>query len=63
MLSISILQQDDNTHQELSDDCGDRFECRHHMGWFRVERGRAACTLVLVYVSIKLSESHRVLGQ
>ena len=27
------------------------------MGWFRVESGGAACTLVLVYVSIRLSES------
>ena len=37
--------------------CGDGFECGHHVGWFRVERGGAACTLVLVYVSIRLSES------
>ena len=27
------------------------------MGWFRVERCGAACTLVLVYVSIRLSET------
>jgi len=27
------------------------------VGWFRVERGGAACTLVLVYVSIRLSET------
>jgi hypothetical protein len=26
------------------------------VGWFRVERGGAACTLVLVYVSIRLRE-------
>ena len=26
------------------------------MGWFRVVRGGAACTLVLVYVSIELRE-------
>jgi hypothetical protein len=37
--------------------CGDGFECGHHVGWFRVVRGGAACTLVLVYVSIRLSES------
>jgi len=36
--------------------CGDRFECGHHVGWFRVVSGGAACTLVLVYVSIRLSE-------
>jgi hypothetical protein len=24
--------------------CGDGFECGHHVGWFRVERGGAACT-------------------
>ena len=23
---------------------GDGFECGHHMGWFRVESGGAACT-------------------
>ena len=39
------------------EECGDGFECGHHVGWFRVERGGAACTLVLVYVSIRLSES------
>jgi len=27
------------------------------VGWFRVERGGAACTLVLVYMSIRLSET------
>ena len=37
--------------------CGDGFECGHHVGWFRVVRGGAACTLVLVYVSIRLRES------
>jgi len=37
--------------------CGDGFECGHHVGWFRVVRGGAACTLVLVYVSIRLSET------
>jgi hypothetical protein len=35
---------------------GDGFECGHHVGWFRVVRGGAACTLVLVYVLIRLSE-------
>jgi hypothetical protein len=37
--------------------CGDGFEYSYHVGWFRVERGGAACTLVLVYVSVRLSES------
>jgi len=37
--------------------CGDGYGYCHHVGWFRVERGGAACTLVLVYVSIRLSES------
>ena len=36
---------------------GDGFECGHHVGWFKVERGRATCTLVLVYVSIRLRET------
>jgi len=37
--------------------CGDGFECGHHVDWFRVERGGAACTLVLVFVSIRLCDS------
>jgi len=40
--------------------CGDGFECGHYVGWFRVVRSWAACTLVLVYVSIRLSESQWV---
>jgi len=40
--------------------CGDGFECGNHVGWFRVERCGAACTLVLVYVSIRFSESQLV---
>jgi len=36
---------------------GDGFECSHHVGWCRVERGGAASTLVLVYVSIRLRDS------
>jgi hypothetical protein len=39
------------------EECGDGFQCGYHVGWFRVVRGGAACTLVLVYVSIRLSES------
>lgn len=35
----------------------DRFECSHYVGWFRVEHGGATCTIVLVYLSIKLRES------
>jgi hypothetical protein len=45
------------------EECGDRYEYGYHVGWFRVERGRAACTLVLVSVSTRLSESQWVLGQ
>jgi hypothetical protein len=37
--------------------CKDGFECRHHLGWFRVECGGAACTLVLVCLSIRLRKS------
>jgi hypothetical protein len=36
---------------------GDGFECSHHVGWFRIERGGATCTLVVVYMSIRLRES------
>jgi len=39
---------------------GDGYECDHHVCWFRVERGGAACTLVLVYMSIRLSKSQWV---
>ena len=39
------------------EECRYGFECGHHVGWFRVEHGGAACTLVLVYVSIRLSET------
>ena len=42
------------------ENCRYGFECGHHVGWFRVESGGAACTLVLVYVSIRLSESQSV---
>jgi hypothetical protein len=36
------------------EECRYRFECGHHVGCFRVECGGAVCTLVLVYVSIRL---------
>jgi len=42
----------DTTLQE----CGERFECRHLRIWFRVMHGRAVYTLVLVYLSIRLSK-------
>ena len=37
-------------------ECGERFECGYHVGWFRVECGGAACSLVLVYVLYRLRE-------
>jgi hypothetical protein len=46
-----------NAAKTSASGCGDGFECGHHVGWFRVERGGAACTLVRVYVSVRLSES------
>jgi len=42
------------------EECGDGFECGHHLGWFRVVRGGATCTLVPVYVSIRLSKRESV---
>jgi len=30
--------------------------CGHHVGWFSVQCSRAACPLVLMYVSIRLRE-------
>jgi len=37
-------------------ECGDGFECSYRVSWFRVVHGGAPCTLVLVYISIRLSE-------
>jgi hypothetical protein len=43
------MEDEDQNHMEdTSGYCGDGLECGHHVGWFRVVRGRAACTLVLV---------------
>jgi len=39
---------DDLTRSSIGRKCGDGFECGHHVSWFRVERGTATCTLVLV---------------
>lgn len=39
------------------DQCGEAFECDSHVGWFRVECGKAAYTLVLLYMSISVRES------
>jgi hypothetical protein len=39
------------------EECGDGFESNHYVGWFRVICGRAACTLVHVYMVIRLRES------
>ena len=51
------LNRYDDVCGHPSDCCRDGFECVNHVGWFRVERGRAPCTFVLVYVSIRLRES------
>jgi len=55
MKPVLLLEPNSSTSKTTS--CGDGFECGHHVGWFRVERGGAACTLVLVYVSIRLRET------
>jgi hypothetical protein len=39
------------------EECGVRFWCGHHVGWIRVEHGGAACTSVLVHLTIRLRES------
>jgi hypothetical protein len=39
------------------EECGHGFECGLHVGWFRVVRSGAPCTLVHVYVSIRLREA------
>jgi len=40
--------------------CSDRFEWGQYMSWFWGESGGATCTLVLVYVSIRLRDSQLV---
>jgi hypothetical protein len=56
-LSLCSLEFSTYDFDTTLEECGDRFECGCHVGWFRVEHGRATCTLVHVYVSIRLSES------
>jgi len=56
-LSLFSLEVSTYGRDTALEECEDGFECSLHMGWFRVERGRPAWTLVLVYVSIRLSES------
>jgi len=56
-LSLFSLESSTYNCDTALEECGDGFECGRHVGWFRVVRGGAACTLVLVYVSIRLSKS------
>lgn len=36
---------------------GNVYECTYHVGWFMIECGGAICTLVLVYMSMRLRET------
>jgi hypothetical protein len=56
-LSLVSLQFSTDNRDTSLEECEDGFQCGHQVGWVRVEHGVATCTLVLVYVSIKLSES------
>jgi hypothetical protein len=56
-LSLFSLEFSTYSRDTALEECRYGFECSHHVGWFRVVRGGAACTLVLVYVSNRLSES------
>jgi len=56
-LSSFSVQLGTYARDTAPEECGDGFECGHHVGWFRVESGGAVCTLVLVYVSIRLRET------
>jgi len=52
-----VERQPVRSNQDENNYCGDGFQCGHHLGWFRVERGRAAlyflctCQLDLATVS------------
>jgi len=50
-LEFSTASQDTTLEE-----CGDGLECSHPVDWSRVLRGGAACTFVLVYLSIRLRE-------
>jgi len=52
-----IFRVKHNSGDTSREECGDGFECCHHVRWFRVERGRTACTIVLGYMSIRPRES------
>jgi hypothetical protein len=56
-LSSISLEFSTYTRDTALEECGDGFECGYHVGWFRVESGGGVCTLVLVYVSIRLRET------
>ena len=56
-LSLFSLEFSTYDRDTALEECEDGFECGHHVGWFRVERSGAACTLVVAYVSIRLSKS------
>ena len=55
-LSLFSLEFSTCGRDTALEECGDGFECGYHVGWFRVVRGGAVCTLVLVYVSFRLRE-------
>jgi len=56
-LSLFSLEFSTYDCETTLEECGDEFECGHHLGWFRFECGGATCTSVLVHVSIRLSET------
>jgi len=56
-LSLVCVEFSTYNHNTALGECEDGLECGYHVGWFWVARGRAACNLVLVYMSIRLSQS------
>jgi hypothetical protein len=56
-LSLFSLEFRTDGRNTALEEFGDGYECCHQMGKFRVECSVAARTSVLVYVSLRLSES------
>ena len=56
-LSLFSLEFSTSSCGTALEECGNGFECDHYLGWFMVVCGGAACTLVFLYMVIRLRES------
>jgi hypothetical protein len=55
-LSLFSLEFSTYGRDTTLEECGDGFQCGHYVGWFRVESGGAACSIICLYMSIRLSD-------